>query len=228
MTPRRLPSEAARAIAWVRLVVGASCLAVIGHAYCLRIAAGDGSPVDFFGYFTNQTSLLTSLVLIGTGAVVITGRPVPRWLSTVRGIAVACLVVVGLVYNVLVPGTGSAPPWVSAVLHLVLPIVVALDWVLIADRPALPWRRIWLVLPYPIAWLAVVLVRGVTDGWVPYGFLLPERGLPSLVAHTIGLLGALLAAGALVWAASRLTVFAPEPVPVAVCEPVAVEAAVRD
>lgn len=207
MTPRRMPHEAERAIAWARLAAGAGCLAVLSYAYGLRIAVGDGSPVDFFGYFTNQTSLLTSLVLLCTGAVVLAGRSVPRWLSTARGVAVACLVVVALVYNVLVPATGSAPPWVSALLHLVFPIAVVLDWVLIADRPALAWRRLWLVLPYPVAWLVVVLVRGVTDGWVPYGFLLPERGLPSLAAHIVGLLGALLAAGALVWAASRLTVF---------------------
>jgi len=79
--------------------------------------------------------------------------------------------------------------------------------VLVADRPSLPWRRLWLVLPYPVVWLAVVLVRGVTDGWVPYGFLLPERGLPSLVLHVVGLLAALLASGALVWTVSRLAVF---------------------
>jgi len=207
MTSRRLPPTAVRAIAWGRIAAGALCVAVLGYAYALRIAADDGNPFDFFGYFTNQTSLLTSLVLIGTGVTTLRGRRVPDWLSTVRGIAVACLVVVALVYNLLVPGTGSAPPWVSAVLHVAFPIVVVLDWVLVADRPSLPWRRLWLVLPYPVVWLAVVLVRGVTDGWVPYGFLLPERGLPSLVLHVVGLLAALLASGALVWAASRLAVF---------------------
>jgi hypothetical protein len=50
----------------------------------------------------------------------------------------------------------------------------------------------------------VVLVRGVTDGWVPYGFLLPERGLPSLLAHVVGLLATLLCAGAAVWLLSRV------------------------
>lgn len=207
MTPRRLPPIAARAIAIARIAAGAVCIAVLGYAYGLRVAAGDGNPVDFFGYFTNQTSLITSLVLIGTGVTALRARRVPEWLSTVRGIAVACLVIVALVYNLLVPGTGSAPPWVSAALHVVFPLAVVLDWLLIADRPALPWRRLWLVLPYPIAWLVVVLTRGVTDGWVPYGFLLPERGLPSLVVHVVGLLAALLAAAALVWAASRLRVF---------------------
>ena len=36
--------------------------------------------------------------------------------------------------------------------------------------------------------VVVVLVRGATDGWVPYGFLLPENGVPSLVLHVAGLL----------------------------------------
>lgn len=92
----------------------------------------------------------------------------------------------------------------SAVLHAVLPLLVAADWTLVGDRPALPWRRLWLVLPYPVAWLVIVLVRGATDGWVPYGFLLPSHGPLSLALHVAGLLAVLLAAGAAVWAASRL------------------------
>nr|WP_272914779.1 epoxide hydrolase [Rathayibacter rathayi] len=31
-------------------------------------------------------------------------------------------------------------------------------------------------MPYPIVWVVVVLVHGATDGWVPYGFPLPENG----------------------------------------------------
>jgi len=46
-------------------------------------------------------------------------------------------------------------------------------------------------------------VRGATDGWVPYGFLLPERGLASLVLHIVGILALLLVAAAGVWALSR-------------------------
>jgi hypothetical protein len=38
---------------------------------------------------------------------------------------------------------------------------------------------------------------------VPYGFLLPENGVPSLVLHVAGLTCAVLLAGALLWALSR-------------------------
>lgn len=193
-------------VAWGigRIVVGASIIVVLAYGYVLRIGAGDTNPFDYFGYFTNQTSLIAALILTATGAFAVVGRPAPAALALARGIATAYLLVVAVVYNVLVPGTGSAPPWLSAVLHAVFPLLYALDWLLGGDRAPLPWRRLWLVLPYPAVWLAVVLVRGVTDGWVPYGFLLPERGPLSLILHIAGLLAAVVAAGVLAWAASRV------------------------
>lgn len=190
-------------VAGMRAVSGLSVIAVLTYAYVLRLAVGDDNPFDYFGYFTNQTSLLASVILIATAAFALSRRDVPAWLMTARGVVVAYLLIVAVVYNVLVPGTGSAPPWVSALLHVVFPIAVAADWLLVGDRPPLRWRHLWIVLPYPLVWLAVVLVRGRTDGWVPYGFLLPERGYPSLIAHVAGLLVAVLAAGALSWLASR-------------------------
>jgi hypothetical protein len=185
-----------------RVAAGVLVGAVLGYAYALRIAVGDGNPFNFFGYFTNQTSLLASGVLIALGALVIAGRRVPNWLSLLRGIATAYLLVVAVIYNVLVPGTGSAPAWVSLVLHVLFPILVALDWLLVRDRPRLRWRLLWLLLPYPVVWLVIVLIRGVTDGWVPYGFLLPERGVVSLLLHIVGLLVAIVVAGIVVWMTS--------------------------
>jgi hypothetical protein len=185
-----------------RVAAGVLVGAVLGYAYALRFAVGDGNPFNFFGYFTNQTSLFASGVLIALGALTIAGRRVPDWLSLLRGIATAYLLVVAVIYNVLVPGTGSAPAWVSLMLHVIFPILVALDWLLVGDRPRLRWRHLWLLLPYPVVWLVIVLIRGVTDGWVPYGFLLPERGLVSLLLHIVGLLVAIVAAGIGVWMTS--------------------------
>lgn len=202
MIPEAATRPDALLVATCRLGSGLLITAILVYVYTLRIAVGDGNPFDYFGYFTNQTSLLASLILIVTGALVLLGRRVPPFLVLARGIATAYLLVVAVVYNTLVPGTGTAPPWVSAILHLVFPTLVALDWLLIGDRPRLPWRKLWLLLPYPVLWLIVVLIRGVTDGWVPYGFLLPERGIGSLLVHFLGLLAAVIAAGSLVWTAS--------------------------
>jgi len=193
----------------VRLVAAALALAVVLIAYGLRLAAGDGNPFDFFGYFTNQTSSLTALVLVAVGSRQLAGRSIPEALAIAWGVGAACLVVVAVVYNLLVPGTGSAPPWVSVILHIVFPVFVVVDVVSASDRPGLPWRALWWVLPYPCMWLAVVLVRGATDGWVPYGFLLPERGPLSLAAHVIGILVLLMLAATAVWGLSRRRVRMP-------------------
>lgn len=198
------PRLRASVVAVGRLAVGTIVMAILIYAYVLRIAVGDGNPFDYFGYFTNQTSLIASVVLISTGTFALRGKRAPLILTVLRALAVSYLIVVAVIYNLLVPGTGSAPTWVSIVLHGFFPALVVLDWLLIGDRPRLSWRWLWLLLPYPIVWLAVVLVRGVTDGWVPYGFLLPERGIGSLVGHIAGLIAAVTIAGTLVWIASRL------------------------
>ena len=192
-----------RSRALARIVVGVLVVAVVAYSYALRIVADDGNPFDFFGYFTNQTSALTALVLIVVGGLGLARRSVPRVVTLAWAIGAACHVVVAGVYNGLVPGTGSAPPWVSVVLHVVFPVLVVADVATAPDRPRLAWRELWWVLPYPLAWITVVLVRGATDGWVPYGFLLPERGLASLVLHVVGILTLLLLAAAGVWALGR-------------------------
>lgn len=188
-----------------RLLLGLVVLGVLTYTFGLLSATRGISLIDYFGFFTNLTSLLTALVLVATGAATLTrrGAPLPLPLTLARAIATACMMLVAVIYNVLVPGTGAAPAWVSAVLHVALPALLLLDWIVIRDHPGIRWRHLWWLLPYPTAWLGVVLIRGVTDGWVPYGFLLPERGWPSILLTSLGLLLALAAAGAVVWAVRR-------------------------
>ena len=193
-----------RAASLARLAVGAAALSVLGFAYALEAAAGRPSPVDYLGYFTNLTATLTALVLIAQGALGIAGHPSPAWLVLARGAAVSASIVVAVIYYAVVPGTGSAPVWVSIALHAALPVYAMLDWALVRERPPLPWRHLWIALPYPLLWLTGTLLRGVTDGWVPYGFLLPERGAAAILATVLGLLAALLLAAIIAWVLSRI------------------------
>lgn len=61
----------------IRLLVGIGVLIVLAIAFAERIAAGDASPWDFFGFFTNQTSLWAGIVFVVTGVLMLLGRPVP-------------------------------------------------------------------------------------------------------------------------------------------------------
>lgn len=200
----RAAAPPSRTVSVLRAVAGVGTLAILGHAYAVGIPRQGPSLFDYFGYFTNLTSLLAAVLLSVVGLLGLFGRTACSVLTTTRAVAVSCMVIVALVYNLIVPGTGSAPAWVSIALHSVFPLALVVDWVLVPDRTQQPWSRIWLVLPYPITWLVVVLVRGATDGWVPYGFLLPERGFASLAATVAALLVALLAAAAGVWGLSRV------------------------
>ncbi|MGO2139340.1 MAG: Pr6Pr family membrane protein [Leucobacter sp.] len=202
-------SVAHPAVAWARLGLGAGILLALWVAYVLGVTRDGANPFNFYGYFTNLTNLLAGLTLVACGALSRLGAPIPLPLNLARGVIISCMLVVGLIYNTLIPGTGSAPWWVSLVLHAIAPALLLLDWACVGDRPPLPWSGLWLVLPYPLAWLGVVLLRGVTDGWVPYGFLLPSHGAPYLLAHVAGLLVTLAFAAGLVWLLSRPTGLAP-------------------
>lgn len=205
LSPVRSATRVRFAIGLVRGLAGLCTVSVLVYTYRLNIAAGYANPLDYFGYFTNQTTLVMGIVLVATGTLIIADHDPPRWLTMLRAAATAYLIVVAVIYNGLVPGTGSAPRWVSVVLHIIVPGFVVLDWLLVSDRPPLLWRRLWILLPYPIVWLVVVLARGATDGWVPYGFLLPENGPISLTLHVIGLTGAVMIAGVFVWWTSRIS-----------------------
>lgn len=198
------------AIGALRLALAALVLAAVIATYA-GTAARNGAPpnpFNFFGYFTIQSNLLGVAVLALSAVAVLRRSPGPRWLPGLRGAAVAYIVVVGLVYAVLLAPLGlegGVPvPWANQVLHIVSPILIPIDWLLVADRPALAWRKLWTVLPYPATWLAVVLIRGASDGWVPYPFLNPEEGAASIALVCLGIALTILASGALATALSRI------------------------
>lgn len=193
------PSRWVTTTAIVRIFAAGLVLSTLAVGFIVDWSDQGRDPFNYFGYFTNLTSLLAALTFVITGLTALARRSSPYTLVVARAIATTCLILVAVVYNGLVPGTGSAPLWVSILLHLVYPAVVVLDWIFIPDRARPAWPQLWWVLPYPMIWIIVVLLRGAIDGWVPYGFLLPDRGTLSLILTIAGLTGFLLLVGAVVW-----------------------------
>ncbi|MFD1720392.1 Pr6Pr family membrane protein [Amnibacterium endophyticum] len=157
--------------------------------------------VNFFGFFTIQSNLVGAAVLLAGAVRTARGTPLTTAWSAVRWIATTDLVIVGVVYwTLLAPLETPAgiASWTNLVLHGVGPAAMLLDWLLVRDRVRLPIRLLPLVLVYPIVWIAVVLVRGATDGWVPYPFLDPDQGYGvvwgwvAVIAGVFALVGALL------------------------------------
>lgn len=164
------------------------------------------NPFNFFGYFTIQSNSLTILTgaLAGTIGLIRPGLLPPRWLILLRSLTTTCMVIVGLVYAILLAPLGlegGVPvPWANWVTHLAGPILVLADWVFAGDREPLPWRSAFLQLVYPIAWTVVVLIRGATDGWVPYPFLDPAQGYATVTLYVLLIAVTFLAVStAVVW-----------------------------
>lgn len=162
---------------------------------------------NFFGYFTIQSNLATAAVLGLSGVLVIAGREQGQLLQQLRAAVTTYIIIVGIVYAVLLAPLGEAGgvpvPWANTVLHVVAPIVAAIDWVLSGDRQRLPFSTLWLILAYPIVWLGVVLYRGASDGWVPYPFLDPAQGYEVVAAYAAAIAAVFALIGALVLLVSR-------------------------
>ena len=162
-----------RGLAAFRLGFAALALAAIVVQFRLGTDRAGFSPVNFVSFFTIQSNLLAIAALTITGARALRGRPSEPVL--LRALATFCMTTTGIVYVTLLRGLEDSlqtpVPWINAVLHYVMPVVVFLDWVLDRPRPPLPFSRALVVLVYPIAWVVYSLVRGAVVDWYPYPFL---------------------------------------------------------
>jgi hypothetical protein len=164
------------------------------------------NPLNFFGYFTIQSNLILAAVYL-LSALAPTALDEPAR-SLVRACATTYIVIVGIVYATLLARLGAAGgvpvPWANVVLHVVTPVYGIVDWFVFRDRASVSLGRLWVVLLYPAVWLVVVLIRGATDGWVPYPFLDPGHGYAAVAGYCFAILVAFLVIGAVVFWGSRV------------------------
>ena len=163
-------------------------------------------PEEYFSYFTIQSSLLNVVVLAVGGYALLRSGGVSTRYAMARASVVAYGVVTGVVYNALLRGIDPEPGafvseigWPNEVVHVVVPVYLAVEWVLNAHRPRLPRSVIGVALVYPLLWVVFALVRGGLDGWYPYDFLDPgTAGWLGTAAYVVGIAAfiAALVAGA--------------------------------
>ncbi len=197
---RRVPLRAA-----VRGAMAVVVLVAVAATFFDTASREAVNPFNFFGFFTMQSNIAAAVVLLLAAVLQLQGADEPRWLVPVRAAVTTDMVVVGVVYNLLLAGLpgGAELPWANWVLHVAFPVYAIVDWAVTGDRRPLPYRVIRLILVHPLAWILVVLVRGATDGWVPYPFLDPATGYPSVVLYVVGIAASIAGFGALVILISR-------------------------
>ena len=72
-------------------------------------------------------------------------------------------------------------------LHVVVPILAGLGWVLFGPRGRATVRDLGPFLVLPVAWLIYPLIRGPIVDWYPYPFIdVGEHGYPQVLATCVG------------------------------------------
>ena len=213
--PARAPSTVAlilrRGMGVLSALAGIAVLAAIVTQVSDQIAAGRFQADEYFHFFTIQTALINVVVLIAGGSEAFR-RPIDTPLYTaVRASILSYAVVTAVVYNVLlrsIPNDDGyvGPVWPNEMLHVWIPVFIALEFVLNPTRRRLGWGALGLAVSYPLAWVGVTLVRGAIEGWYPYPFLEPEgpNGLGGVVIYVLGIAALIIAMAALAVVITRL------------------------
>jgi hypothetical protein len=176
-------------IATYRLGFGVLTIAAIGTQLLDLAGRGTFDPVNYFSYFTIQSNLIaTAVLLIGAAR---WQAPRSATLDLVRGGAVVYMSITGIVFTLLLSGTDvdTAIPWVNTVVHELMPIVMVIDW--LVDPPAhrISFQRSLLWLSYPVVWIVYILIRGAAVGKYPYPFLDPANGgYGSVAVYSVAIL----------------------------------------
>ncbi len=138
------------------------------------VERGKFYPANFFSYFTIEGNLIAVAALL-VGAGMLAANRTCKQLDFFRGATTLYMITVGIIFSVLLAGiknaTFTAVPWDNLVLHYIMPIVLALDWLLDRPKTAIKFKAACLWLLFPLAYFAYSIIRGSMTGWYPYPFL---------------------------------------------------------
>ena len=147
-------------------------------------------------YFTVQTGIVVAVVALVFAATTAWARAPSRLAEFARGVATVDALITGIVATFVIGDASSQP-----VLHVVVPVVMALWWVLLPPRVRVPGWWAFAFSVHVVAWLVVTLavVRVVTRGWVPYAIIDPSApgGWPAVAGWSAAIVALAVAAGAL-------------------------------
>jgi uncharacterized protein YacL len=142
------------------------------------IARRQWNPANFFSFFTIESNIL-AIVSFLIGAFLIYAKKRSKNADYFRGAVTLYMVVTGIIFSILLSGiegaTLTAVPWDNVVLHYIIPVAIAFDW--IADRPVyISFKKALTWLLFPILYLVYSLIRGPIASWYPYPFIDPANG----------------------------------------------------
>jgi hypothetical protein len=185
---------------WARVLLALLGFSAVVTEAATLVERDRFQPVNFLSYFTVEGNLIAIVALLASATAVRRSRR----LDLFRGASTVYMLTIFLVFAGLLSGLDgelTAVPWDNTVLHHLMPIAVAADWVLEPPRWRLPFRTALVWLALPAAYVVWTLLRGPIAHWYPYPFMNPAHGGYGQVALTC--LGITVLVVALTWVATR-------------------------
>lgn len=122
-------------------------------------------------YFTIQANVL---VAVGAAGLIRDPHRDGAVWRVVRLDAVVGIAVTGVVHWFLLRpllDLSGANALADRMLHLVVPFLAVVGWLLFGPRPRIERGTVLRALIWPVAWLVYILGLGAVTGWYPYPFL---------------------------------------------------------
>ena len=123
------------------------------------------SAANFFSFFTIESNILAAFVLLilGCAHLITPNRKLGATLEFIRGGATLYMTMTGVIYIILLSGyqqeLQTTIPWVNAVLHYIMPVVMLVDWLIHPPAKAISYKKALWWLLYPVAYLLYSLIR---------------------------------------------------------------------
>lgn len=193
-----------------RILIGLLSFGAVVTEIATLVERGRFAASNFFSFFTIESNTLSAAILI-ISALALAADSRGWGIAMLRGANTLNMIVVGVTFSLLLAGLKNteftAVPWDNTVLHYLVPIEVAVDWLVDIPQVRLSFKQALTWLAFPLAYLAYSLIRGSIVDWYPYPFLNPNHHGYTGVAITSLMLLVMCAAlaGALAWMTQRAT-----------------------
>jgi cytochrome bd-type quinol oxidase subunit 2 len=188
-----------------RTLLGLALLGSVFWQVADRVRVDLFRPTEYFAFFSITSAVLAGIVVLISGVALLRGKSESERQNIARLVATVSMIIVGAVYHLLLGDAAIDPrdigyDWPripNSIIHTYAPVLVALDY-LFSVKGAKPRLRkaLWVVI-YPLAWLGLSLIRGLSDGWWPYWFINPgsEGGVIGMLSYIFAIAAAFIVLG---------------------------------
>lgn len=161
----------------IRLALASLLTAALISQFVIGATDAGLTAINFFSYFTVLSNTVAVVML--TMLAFRPGRNGSPGFATFRGAVTVYMSVTGFVYvTILYPqlvDVGVPEPWIDLSIHVIGPILIALDWIFDPPPLRLTSRTPAIWLAFPALYLIYSLIRGPIADWYPYPFLDPNQ-----------------------------------------------------